>query len=166
MDVRAALKSQYHATLAMLKQAIDRCPEDLWTAGGHPSPFWQIAYHTLFYTHLYLQPDEKAFRPWEHARQEYQFLEAVPWPPHNPPKIGEPYTKAQVLDYWTACDEMIDAGVDRLDLGSPECGFSWYKMPKLDHQMMNIRHIQHHVGQLDDRLRLVRAELDWVGGKR
>jgi len=35
MDVRAALKSQYHAALATLKQAIDRCPDDLWTAQGH-----------------------------------------------------------------------------------------------------------------------------------
>jgi hypothetical protein len=39
-------------------------------------------------------------------------------------------------------------------------------MPKLDHQLMNVRHIQHHVGQLDDRLRLVGADLDWAGGKR
>ena len=167
MDLKAALKGQYHAALAMLKQTIDRCPDDLWTAAGHPSAFWHIAYHTLFYTHLYLQPDEKAFRPWEHSRPEYQYLESVPWPPHRPPQIAEPYTKAQVLDYWRACDAMIDAGVDQLDLDRPECGFPWYKMPKMEHQLMNVRHIQHHVGQLADRQRLAAdLDLDWIGNKR
>jgi hypothetical protein len=28
----------------------------------------QIAYHALFYTHLYLQPAEADFVPWEHHR--------------------------------------------------------------------------------------------------
>ncbi len=166
MDLRVAIKSQYHAGLEMLRQAIDRCPDELWTAGGHPSQYWQIAYHALFFTHLYLQPDEKAFRPWEHHREEHQFLEHVPWPPHHPPRLGQPYTKAEVLEYWQVCDGMIDAGVDRLDLDAPQCGFWWYDLPKLDHQLMNTRHIQHHAGQLDDRLRLARGEIGWVGGKK
>lgn len=166
MDMHLPLKSQYHAALAMLKQAIDQCPDEIWAARGHPSQFWQVAYHTIFFTHLYLQPDEKAFRPWEFAREEYQCLETLPWPPHRPPKLGEPYTKAQVLEYWQACDAMIDAGVDRLDLEADECGFSWYTMPKLDHQLMNIRHIQHHAGELAGRIRSANGEpLDWVGSR-
>jgi hypothetical protein len=166
MNLRAALKSQYHAALIMLKQVIERCPDDLWTAGGHPSAYWQIAYHTLFFTHFYLQPDLKAFRPWERARKEYECLEEVYLPPHGPPKLGEPYTKADVLDYWRVCNEMIDAGVDALDLDAPQSGFPWYDMTKLDHQLVNIRHIQHHTGQLDDRLRLAGREIEWIGGKR
>src|SRR5437667_12873733 len=69
--LRSALKSQYHATLAMLRTAIRRCPDDLWTArSDHANPFWRIAYHTLFYTHLYLQPNNRVFRPWEHHQRE------------------------------------------------------------------------------------------------
>jgi len=61
---------------------------------------------------------------------------------------------------------MIDAVVDRLDLSAGECGFWWYKMPKLDHEWMNVRHIQHHVGDLASRLRRAGDDaLDWVGGK-
>jgi hypothetical protein len=166
MDMRSALKSQYHAALAMLRQAVDRCPDELWTAAGHPSPFWQVAYHAVFFTHLYLQPDEEAFRPWELHREEYQFLGNVPWPPYCPPKLGEPYSKSQVLEYWRVCDAMVDAAVDQLDLEAEECGFWWYKMPKLEHQMMNIRHIQHHAAVLADRLPADIAEaLDWVGNK-
>ena len=165
MDVKAALKGQYHAALAMLAQAVERCPQPLWTGGDHPSPYWQIAYHALFFTHLYLQSNEVAFRAWEHHRQEYQFLEALPWPPHRPPNLAEPYTKAQVTAYWGVCDAMIDAGVDRLDLDAADCGFWWYEMPKLDHQLMNIRHIQHHAAQLADRLAAAGIDIDWVGAK-
>jgi hypothetical protein len=67
MNVQSALKGQYHAALAMLKQTIEKCPDDLWTSQGQSPAFWRVAYHTLFYTHLYLQPDEKAFRAWDHA---------------------------------------------------------------------------------------------------
>ncbi len=166
MNMQSALKSQYHAALAMLRQVVDRCPDELWTAQGHPSQFWQVPYHTIFFTHLYLQPDEKAFRPWEFHREEYQFLQEVPWPPHEPPKLGEPYTKPQVLEYWQSCDAMIDAAVDQLDLGAAECGFWWYEMPKLEHQLMNIRHIQHHAAELAHRTRLaIGKPLDWIGSK-
>ena len=48
---------------------------------------------------------------------------------------------------------MIDDAVDALDLDSTESGFSWYHMSKLEHQFVNIRHIQHHAGQLIDRVR-------------
>jgi len=167
MNVAAALKSQYHAALAALKQAIDRCPDDLWTATGHASQFWQVAYHAIFYTHLYLQTDERSFKPQKSHRREYQFLENVPWPPHRPPELGEPYGKKQVLEYWHLCDRMIDAGVDKLDLDRGDCGFRWYKMPKLDHQIMNIRHIQAHAAQLEERVRSATGiGPEWVGGNR
>ncbi len=39
--LRAALKSQYHAALAMLKMAIERCPDDLWTGGDYVNPTWR-----------------------------------------------------------------------------------------------------------------------------
>ena len=48
---------------------------------------------------------------------------------------------------------MADRAIDALDLASPESGFSWYKVAKLEHQLINIRHVQHHAAQLADRLR-------------
>ncbi|MCY2928398.1 MAG: DinB family protein [Planctomycetota bacterium] len=157
MDVRSALKRQYHAALAMLKQPIERCPEELWTNPNYPTHFWNVAYHTLFYTHFYLQPHQAAFHRWEKHRDHYQDTSS--------PRIGEPYTRAEVLEYWALCDAAIDAGVDQLDLAANESGFPWYQMPKLDHQLVNIRHIQHHAAELADRLRSAAGiECDWVGG--
>jgi hypothetical protein len=59
---------------------------------------------------------------------------------------------------------MIDAGVDRLDLSAPQCGFPWYQMPTLEHQIVNIRHIQHHAAALASRLRRSAGiAIQWVG---
>ncbi|NIV30348.1 MAG: hypothetical protein GWN58_12895, partial [Anaerolineae bacterium] len=74
MDPRQAVKSQYYAALEMLKQAIKACPEDVWDAPGYESPFWHVAYHVLFYTHLYLQPTEQDFVPWEKQQDGYRSL--------------------------------------------------------------------------------------------
>ena len=49
--LRSVLKSQYHASLAMLRQALERCPEDLWYSQEQVNSFWQTAYHTLFFAH-------------------------------------------------------------------------------------------------------------------
>jgi hypothetical protein len=160
MDVRAALKTQYHAALAMLRQAIEECPDDLWDCDDGTPRFWRVAYHALFFTHMYLQRNRKAFRAWEHHRDECQALGS----PRQPAEAMPPYTKAQVLDYWQLCDAMVDGDVDRMDLDAPECGFSWYNLPKLDHQINNIRHVQHHTALLAGRLRSARGiDVKWVG---
>jgi hypothetical protein len=52
----------------MLKEAVTRCPEELWDDTAYKNRFWNIAYHALFYTHLYLQPNLEAFSPWEKHR--------------------------------------------------------------------------------------------------
>ena len=153
--LRAVLKSQYHAALAMLRAAIERCPPEEWVSTGHKNACWQLSYHALFYTHLYLQSDEAAFRPWEHHRGEADGIE------------GEPYTQAQVLEYWKFCDRMVDAAVDGLDLDRTETGFSWYRMSKLEHQFVNIRHIQHHGAQLIDRIRSAAdVGIGWVSARQ
>jgi hypothetical protein len=173
--LRTALKSQYHAGLAMLKQAIEKCPDDLWVSRDYKNPFWRIAYHTLYFVHLYIQPSVYAFRPWEHHQTGIQDLDDIPAPPeileltelpHRPPQTGKPYTKKEVLEYWSFCERMVDDAVDALDLTSPESGFSWYKISKAEHQIVAIRHIQHHAAQLGDRLRKTAdVGLDWVGAR-
>ena len=83
MDTRAVLKSQYRAALQMLRAAVALCPEPLWDDAQDKNRFWHVAYHVLFYTHLYLQDDEAGFRPWAGHRAEYHFLGPLPWAPHK-----------------------------------------------------------------------------------
>ncbi len=85
----------------------------------------------------------------------------------NPMKARRPYTKTEVLAYWSICRSTVDDAVDALDLNDPQSGFSWYKIPKMEHQIVNIRHIQYHQAQLADRLRVVTgAGIGWADARR
>lgn len=161
MNIRDALKGQYHAALAMLKQTITDCPDDLWNAGPFTVPFWRVVYHTLYFTDLYLHQRIEDFRPWEHHRGEHHDL---PWPADSATPISDPYSKSDMLEYWQVCDGKVDRAVDALDLDAPESGFPWHKtVPKLEHQLHNIRHIQHHLAILSGRLRPTNGiEIRWV----
>ncbi len=209
MDVRTALKGQYKAGLAMLRDCIVKCPDDVWAAGmpidphplapsqtlpqpsagrgddGTPTltlpqgggnaddtservaqerearTFWRIAYHALFYTHLYAMPHVDDFVAWpkhiEHAKEIYL------GPDEEVPPIETTYTQADVLEYLDWMVLQIDGWVDALDLDSETCGFYWYDpFPKLDHQILNVRHIGVHVGQLSERLFLAGIDTVWV----
>ena len=166
MDIKEIIKSQYRAVLTMLGEAIAKCPDALWDDLEAKQRFWHIAYHTLFFTHLYLQVDGEAFVPWSKHRNEHQFFESVPWAPHKAVKIGDPYTKVELLEYLAVCQKEVEEKVTSLDLDAAS-GFDWLSFNKLALQFYNIRHIQHHTGQLDDRLR-IKADIGirWVGARQ
>ena len=152
VNILHSVARQYRASLAMLGQAIDMCPESLWTDTEYPNRFWHIAYHALFYTHLYLQPSEADFRPWAKHKQNYQYLGPRPGAPQEARKIEAPYTKADVLEYHEICCAEVETRVPALDLEAAS-GFPWLPFNKMEVQFYNIRHVQHHAGQLADRLR-------------
>ncbi|HZW98880.1 MAG TPA: DinB family protein [Trueperaceae bacterium] len=168
--IRSVLKSQYHAGLAMLRQTIELCPEELWFDAAPRNSFWQVAYHALFFTHLYLMPREEDFVPWEGHVGEVQNPDGIAGPPDpdSPlPVTAPPYSRAQALAYLQHLDGMIDDVVDSLDLASADSGFYWYKVPKLEHQLINVRHLNHHMAQLADRLTAAGVEgVRWVGARR
>ena len=125
--------------------------------------FWHIAYHVLFYTHLYLADDEEAFEAWAHSRKDYELFDPVPWLPGFTPEIDEPYTKEQIMGFVDHCREEVDRRIPSLD-PEAESGFFWLPFSKLELQFYNIRHIQHHTAQLADRLRNhASIGVVWVG---
>ena len=168
--IRTILKSQYHAALAMLREAVERCPDALWDDPRHGARCWQVAYHALFFAHFYGGRDEASFRPWKGHQGDVQYPDGIagdPDPKSPLPLVARPYTKAEVLEFWAFCDGGVDAAVDALELDRADCGFDWYKVPKLEHAFVNIRHIQHHTAQLATRLRQdAGIGIDWVGARR
>ena len=165
MNVKDVIKSQYYASLEMLKQAIVKCPEPLWNDPEPKNKYWHVAYHALFYTHLYLQDSEESFTPWTKHRQEYQFLGQVPWPPHKEPEIGEPYSKEEILEYLEICQQQVEERVSSLNLDAGS-GFYWLPFGKLELQLYNIRHIQQHAAELSGRLDAkADIQVDWIGTK-
>ena len=161
-SVHEALARQYGASIAMLREAVTKCPDQLWLAPEYPNKFWHIAYHVLFCTQMYLQNSYAEFTPWKKHRETYQWLGPLPWAPHERPKIDTPYSKEEILEYLEICRQEIDARVPSLDFDAPS-GFLWLPFNKLELQLYNIRHVQHHAGQLIDRLRTVsQIGIDWV----
>ncbi|MBX3114484.1 MAG: hypothetical protein KF836_07955 [Fimbriimonadaceae bacterium] len=157
MNIKSALKGQYRAALKMLRQCIEACPQELWLSGEHPRNYWRIAYHALFYAHLYAMPTHEHFIAWAKHKPDIECLWEAP--PHE-----AAYSQSEELEYLEFIDHHIDEWVDALDLESQETGFPWYKnMSKLDHQIMNVRHIQGHVGQLSELLMANGIDIDWVG---
>lgn len=165
-DLRQALKEQYHAGLAMLAECVEKCPESMWREGTHPRAFWRIAFHAAYFTHLYLGQNEECFQPWP-GRTEgiHPGLWEPPYPvePYELPEEAEVYGKPEILDYLRFVDGRVDPTVDELDLAAAETGFGWYpNMGKLSHQLMNLRHLQGHVGQLSELLMAKGIDTDWV----
>ena len=60
----------------MLRQAVEKCPEELWADTSYVNPFWRVAYHALIYTHFYLCPSEADFVAWEKHKEGMQQLGA------------------------------------------------------------------------------------------
>lgn len=160
MDIKDALKGQYHAGLAMLRETIEKCPEDLWYGGEHPRNTWRIAYHVTFYTHLYLAQTMDSFIPWPKGILDARIL----WSGEDgsPAPVVEAFSKTELLEYVDFVDAGVDGWVDALDLETLDPGFHWYSIPKLDHQILNIRHLGVHTGQLAELVMATGADLDWV----
>ncbi|MEZ5162653.1 MAG: hypothetical protein R2688_02670 [Fimbriimonadaceae bacterium] len=64
------------------------------------------------------------------------------------------------------CDQLFDACpglVEKLNLEAEETGYYWYKdMGKYEHQLVNLKHLQGHVGQLSELLMAEGIDIDWV----
>lgn len=166
MDVRQALKEQYHAGIAMLAECVRNCPNDMWQTGEYPRYYWRIVWHAAFFTHLYMAQNEAAFEPWpdrprnlhEGMWQDPAYVE-----PYELPDGVEPYTPAETLDYLAYLDGIVDATLDGLDLDTSDSGYRWYKdISKLSHELLNLRHIQGHVGQLSELLMARGIDIRWV----
>lgn len=157
MNIKDVVKSQYHASLEMLGQAIVKCPDSLWDDREYKNPFWRVAYHALFYTHLYLQDSLEGFSPWGRHKEDYEALG------RDCSQDGQPYTKDQVLEYCELCGGEVEERVAALEPDAPS-GFHWLPFSRLELQFYNIRHLQQHTGELCERLGARGdTEVDWVG---
>jgi hypothetical protein len=159
LNAKESIKSQYWASLEMLRQAILQCPDSLWQSAEYQNPFWHVAYHAIFYTHLYLHATEADFAPWEKHKPEARSLKA------SSEGKESAYSKEEVLEYLDFCLEQMESLVDALNLEG-QSGFYWLPFDKLELQFYNIRHIQQHTGELCERLGAKgEVQVDWVGMK-
>ena len=166
---QTVISRQFAAAIQMIRLAIQACPDDLWDDRTDGSPFWHLTYHALFYTDFYLSENDKLFKPMEYHEDKAHFL------PGDYKEFGgivttpeKAFTQEQLLDYTDhclhKCQETFEKLTNRQAL--ERCGFWWYELNVGEFLLNNLRHAQHHAGQLTLLLRR-RADIgiDWLGTK-
>ncbi len=53
---------QFEASLCMLNESVQKCPEEHWDGKIAKYAFWQVAYDTLCFVDLYLSPNDESFQ--------------------------------------------------------------------------------------------------------
>ncbi len=166
---QSMIARQFAAAIQMIRLAIEACPEDLWDDRTDGSPFWHLAYHALFFTDLYLSDDEKSFQAMDFHEDKTHFL------PGDYKEFGgivttpeKAYTRDQLLDYAGHCLRICRETFDKLtdDRSLERCGFWWYELNTGEFLLNNLRHAQHHAGQLTLLLRRrAGIGIDWFGSE-
>jgi hypothetical protein len=153
---------QYEAALSMLDACVRHCKTANWEGLIASGSFRWNVYHTLFFTDYYLSPDEQTFELRELHLQggDERGPEACPGLP-----------QADAVSYAALCRQKA---VETLAAETPAIlegpsGFERKRFSRAELHLYNIRHIQHHTGQLSAYLRRVDPELrrddalPWVG---
>jgi hypothetical protein len=160
--IKQTLIGQYEASLAMLNRCIEACPIDHWENKIGNGTFRWVAYHTLFFVDLYLSRTAESFElrdVHEHGGDE------------RGPDACVGLDKNELLSYVQICRQKALSSIaeeSENSLAGPS-GFSWYEISRGEMHLVNIRHIQHHTGQLSAYLRRNvpeckdRRALGWIG---
>ena len=160
MDLLKIVTSQYQSSLSMFEEAVKNCPKNLWEESSYKNRYWHIAFHTMFWTHMYLNDSEHSFEEWNKHIEDYQFLN---FRSKSYAEDAVIYSQEEVLDYLEFCKTRLPDHLATVNF-EDEGGFSWIPVGKLELHMYNIRHIQHHTSQLTDRLKEVEnIPVRWVG---
>ena len=147
--LKTILTGQFEAALCMLNECVQKCPQEHWEGKIANGTFRQIVYHTLFFVDFYLSPSEAAFqlRDCHHRGGDERSSEA--------PSAG--LTKDETLSYLAVCRQKA---LETLASEAPESlqresGFSWLPFSHGELHLYNLRHVQHHTGQMSAYLRRI-----------
>jgi hypothetical protein len=135
---------QFGATIDMLENAVTACPDSLWNT---ESRFWYNAYHTIFYLDYYLSTEpEKFFPPLPFTLSEFDPVGILP---------DRVYTKNELLNYIEHCRRKCYDLITGLTRENADRRFvnEYKNFNILEMMIYNMRHVQHHAGQLNMLLR-------------
>ena len=151
------VRSQFGASIDMLRNAINACPDELWGDTGKQKQYWYLAYHTLFWLDFYLTENPKSYIPFKDIGLTEHDPEGI-----YPERV---FTKEELLEYLEhgrrkckdVISELTEEGADRTYIfGSINYSF-------LEMILYNMRHVQHHTAQMN---LILRQETDsaprWV----
>ena len=155
--LKTTILAQFEAALSMLKECISKCPPEHWDGKIAKYTFWQVAYHTLCFVDLYLSPTEAQFQtsPVFHPKGMAELDDEYP---------SRRFTQAELINYIHVCHEKLVASLAAETPQSLEgpTGHSRRDFPRAELYLYNMRHVQHHTGQLSAYLRRAGVDTRWV----
>jgi hypothetical protein len=153
-EIKKSYSRQIGAAFKMLENVINNANDTTWTSRLNNMPFWQICYHVLWYTDFYFHANQETFRP-----QSFD-MEGIKnyWIKPDSQMIENqkhPISKKDMLFYCNYGRQKAQQFIDGIDVTyfTTPSPFEWHGFPKIDIVDYNIRHLQHHIGQLDIILR-------------
>lgn len=161
---KAVIESQFRAAIDMLGECIERCPEEHWATPVGTLPFWEVAYHALCWTDMYLSPRLSAWRADKGTKNGDTPLHPTGrkemWNEHP----SRRFERAELRRYVQIVREKLDESLSRETAASLKgsSGFRWIKGPRAETYLYNLRHLSHHVGQLSAFLWRQGVATKWV----
>jgi len=142
--VKETTWKQFGASIDMLENAITLCPIEAWDTD---SKFWYNAYHCMFYLDYYLTLEPQNFLPPQpFTLSEFDPSGALP---------ERTYSKEELLAYLNASREkayhLIMGLTDEISARRWVNEYKDYSVFEM--LLYNMRHVQHHAGQLNLLLR-------------
>lgn len=153
-EFKEILWKQFGASIDMLENAVNDCPEKLWDTDSN---FWYIAYHTIFFLDYYLSYEPDKFQP------------PAPFTLSEFDPSGEmperTYSKEELITYIGHCRKKChDLIADFTEENAAKRFINEqrnYSMNEIS--LYNMRHVQHHAAQLNLLLRQNSNNApDWV----
>lgn len=140
---KTLLQQQTGAAIDMLENALDACPEELWSDRSQRPEFWYVVYHTLFFLDLYSSGPVEGF---------------VPPAPFNLDELDpagvlpeRPYTKDELRTYLKHGRAKCLAAIGALTEESVHRHrrYEWLEASEAELVLTTLRHVQHHAAQLN-----------------
>jgi hypothetical protein len=155
---------QFEAALSTLNACIDRCPETAWNEPVANLAFCQVAFHTLFFTDLYLGQNIESLRDQQFHRDNADFFRDYEELEDRKQQLL--YDQPSIKEYLAHCRQkaLVVVAAETADSLAALAGFTWLKFTRAELHAYSIRHIQHHAAQLSLRLRLdFGHDMHWFG---
>lgn len=149
-ELRGILWRQFGAVIDMLESSILMCPESFWDK----KDFWYSVYHTIFWIDYYssVKPDE-FFPPQPFSLSEFDPEGILP---------ERLYSKQELLEYLEHSRKKVFFLIEGLNEETSNERFITKNKNynRIEMILYNMRHVQHHVGQLN---LLLRQNVDIAG---
>lgn len=154
-ELKEELWRQFGASLDMFENAIRQCPNSLWD--DPKRNFCYNAYHSLFYIDYYSTIEPENFSQSEPFNKDKDSVGDTVTTPV--------YTKEELLEYAQYCREksrLLIAGLTP-EKANMRWINKWKNYSMIEIIIYNMRHLQHHVGQLNLLLGEINHDLPiWV----